>query len=244
MNRWVALVLAALLAGCQQVENSLSGDDARFGGGAASVGGSTAFLAVRAVMSAKCGRCHSDFLSATESGRAADPYFIARGDPNCSRLYYRLSGSGASCAALAGLAHDMPQGDHLTSGELTTFSVWIQSLGSGGGTGGDPVDDTGGSAAFTAARAVLQSRCSGASCHGSAQTPVSGAFVGPVPAFAAFTLEAQFVTGGLVVARSPATSWLFRALQTYGNIGTMPKSSSPLSSADKTALETWINGLE
>ncbi len=172
----------------------------------------------------------------------ADPYYIVVGDPNCSRVFYRISGSGAACADLAGVAQDMPRGDLLSAGEMATLSQWITELGqddSDDDSDDDDVESAPTASERTAAAvAVIALRCAG--CHNVDQTAVVGRTGSTVPAFSAFDENGEFVGADLVSPGNAEESWIFQALKTYGDYNIMPKAESAIPESEAEILRTWI----
>jgi len=64
-----------------------------------------------------------------------------------------------------------------------------------------------------------------------------------VPFFASFTSESEFVVSGTVGPGYPDRSWLYRALKTYGDINSMPKTGTPLSHSEEDDVSKWILGI-
>ena len=118
--RIVLLVSVCVSVSCLQTQNSSSQDKTSYG--PASVLGVTA--AVTSVLSTNCAACHAaeNFHLQTSGQLIANGYVVA-GNPEASKLYYRLTGSTGSLGPKT-----MPMGSALTSDDLESIRSWIQDL--------------------------------------------------------------------------------------------------------------------
>ena len=119
----VLLAVAALVSGpsCGKLNtlNSFASDAGRY-----SITGSTEFLAVREILSAKCADCHSYFLENTEAAWlvATDDQgrsLVVAQDPEGSVLFQSLKLAGGTMP---------PTSDTWVSADVETFRAWINSL--------------------------------------------------------------------------------------------------------------------
>jgi uncharacterized membrane protein len=235
------VVASAALISCKvQTDNSVNGDATVFG--VAAPVGSNLFEQVNGIVQQNCATCHNAFPSYSQEQWIANGYVVA-GDPTASLMFQKIRG------AIPGGSGDMPQGGQLSASEISTIQNWIESInapapsptpssssGGGGGGGLTAAQRT------TAALAVIQTSC--ASCHGVTQTAISADYAGAtVPAFAAFTTDAQFVVGGMVTEGQPSESWLYEALLTYGTINLMPEGGPALSAGSSATLNNWITNI-
>lgn len=95
---------------CVQTENSSSQDAFLFGGDT-----------VAGILSQNCAGCHS-YHTLTEEA-LINLGLVVVGDPENSKLYFRLLGSSGSNGP-----KDMPVGGALSPGELEQIRTWILNL--------------------------------------------------------------------------------------------------------------------
>ena len=192
------------------------------------------FPAARAVLQTACVACHSPFGRYSESEWIASG-LIAPGDPGGSRIFQKLKANGGN----------MPVGGALASNQVEAIHDWIASLGTD--PDGRPLDAA--SRRTDAAMHVLARNC--LACHGEVQSGLLGTVPAYGEAVQAYldsrdTLAANryFIqNANLVVQGDAEASWLYRALNGYGDVSTMPKSEPELGPTDAKVLEDWINGL-
>ncbi len=80
------------------------------------------FTKARAIMSAHCVSCHSNYGRMSERNFVQRDYITPK-NPAASKLYYRLSGSLGSNAD-----KDMPQNGTLSEADVQAIADWIQDL--------------------------------------------------------------------------------------------------------------------
>lgn len=102
------------LTACLQTENSSSLDASMYG----NAEGTPEFLAAKNILSQSCNGCHA-YHTQSEAQLKAAGLFTA-GDPDNSKLYYRLVGSASALGP-----KDMPQGGALSSSDLQAIRAWI-----------------------------------------------------------------------------------------------------------------------
>jgi hypothetical protein len=171
--------------------------------------------------------------------------YVVAGDAANSEIYGRLRGSNGNGE------QNMPPVGQLSAEDLSSMESWINYIedtsGCDSGDGGDSDGGDGSTATerTSAALAVLATYCN--SCHTSARTGISSAYLGvTVPTFgntSQFASDSDFVIAGLVSIGDPSSSWIFRALKTHGDINSMPKNAAAISDTAKTTLENWIEGI-
>jgi mono/diheme cytochrome c family protein len=238
-----ALATTLLLSGCCFSNPGGAGcklDDSSAGEAALAVGtvdpnASTLFKPAQAVLRNNCVQCHTAFGSYSEAEWLSSGYVTA-GDPANSPIFTRLRNAGA------GGTENMPPAGALPASDRTAVKNWISGLSTGSSSG----SATRLAAAITAlGRTYPNSGKSCLNCHSVQRTATSGAYGGAtVPAFGTFTTSNQFVTSGLVVDGNPSLSWLFRALRTHGDIGSMPAGESvSMSVQDAATISDWITNL-
>jgi mono/diheme cytochrome c family protein len=220
-----------------QTDNSVNGDKQAFGNPPS---GSTNFAAASAIFKQNCMPCHASNYASWTEGQFVTSGAVIPQQPMNSRLYQRLRGSNAGGAG----PEDMPQnGAALSPDDLQTIRTWIQGI-SGAVPSPSPSPSEGTPEARTAAAlAVISNDC--ADCHGDPKTANSSAFNGQtVPAFAGFTTDEEFTSSGIVVIGNAQSSWLIRALKTYGDLNLMPTDDGAIPAADAAALQVWIENLD
>lgn len=104
------IVLMFYLAGCVQAENSNSQDQFLNNDGT-----------VSGIFSQNCANCHA-YHTQTEE-QLIDLGLVLPGDPENSKIYYRLVGSAGSFGP-----KDMPVGGSLSPSELEQVRLWIENL--------------------------------------------------------------------------------------------------------------------
>lgn len=110
--RFIGLVLLILsLCSCLQTENSNSLDDDLYSDNDA----------VRMIISQNCAACH--VYHAQSDAELMASGLVIPGDPENSKLYYRLVGSTGGNGP-----KNMPTSGALTFTELTIIKEWIQNL--------------------------------------------------------------------------------------------------------------------
>jgi hypothetical protein len=109
MKRLTILFLFLSLCACMQTENSNSLD------------ASLSAEGVRGILSQNCKNCH--VYSTQTDDELIDAGLIVPGDPENSKLYYRLAGSSG-----ANGPKNMPSGGSLTVGEVEQIRAWIEGL--------------------------------------------------------------------------------------------------------------------
>lgn len=236
------LILLYCLSGCRlKTSTSVSGDADLFSTSGVvldtSVPSAARFSAVRGIIKARCASCHSSFLSYSEQ-KWVSYLYVVPGSATDSTLFKKLAG------AVSGSGGNMPLGDTLSSSDISAFQTWINGMGSPSSFSSD--DGTASASTRTAAAlSVIATSCS--SCHQVSRTATSSVYSGTtVPAFAnsaLFAADTDFVVAGLVSPGNPTSSWIYRALQSYGDIGTMPSGSSALTSSQRQTFVDWINGM-
>lgn len=101
--------------GCgPQLENFVSGDEARYG---ITAEGTAEYQAAVVVLNNNCVACHSDFGSLSEAEWIASGKVVA-GSPSTSTLYQSIRGSGVG-------AQNMPPSSTIGPSELDAISTWI-----------------------------------------------------------------------------------------------------------------------
>lgn len=238
-----ALGLALLASGCCmsnpggngcRLDDSSAGE-AALAGGIVDPNASAMFKPAQTVLRNHCVQCHTAFGSYTEAEWLSSGYVTA-GDPNNSPVYNRLRNAGA------GGTENMPPAGALPAADRNAIKNWISGLSTGNTSGAAARL----AAAFTAlGRTYPNTGKSCLNCHSVQRTAASGAYGGAtVPAFGTFTTSNQFVTSGLVIDGNPSLSWLYRALRTHGDIGTMPQGeTASMSAQDAAAISDWITNL-
>jgi mono/diheme cytochrome c family protein len=234
--RFAALVvLVASVAGCDLVSGSNNVLSAKRSAFLDPVG-SPRFEAVRSILSTSCVSCHSNFPGYSEASWIALGYVVP-GSAMTSPLYMKLRGSNT------GGAENMPSGaPALPADQLLAIRSWIDLLG--GDAAPPPPPPAGATTAAQRTSAALQlisAKCS--SCHNVSRVATSVDFNSvTVPPFATYTSDNAFAVSGLVTPANAGSSWLFRSLENFGDINTMPQ-SQPLSPSEALILSDWINGM-
>jgi|GEM_PF-2916823 len=244
---WYVIALigaSSILSACEvQTLNSFSSDRELFSDSQLNFDpndpNAVRFSAFRAILRQKCVGCHAAFAAYSSTDWVAYGYILPR-DPVNSPLYRKLRGANV------GGEQNMPPVGALSSTQLA--QVW--DFAALYATSSLPPPPSGGGSRterFIAAQAVIATRC--ASCHSvpparvGVSTGGSGYAGTSVPFFPTFTSESEFVVSGMVDPGYPDRSWLYRALRTYGDINSMPKTGPPLSAAENDAISKWILGI-
>lgn len=118
LQRFALLILTLCLSACLQAENSNSQDAELYGD---SGGGTPEFLAAKAILQTNCVSCHAEYTKSEAELKAIG--WIVGGDPENSKTYYRLVGSAGALGP-----KNMPQSGTLSSTDVETIAVWIDSV--------------------------------------------------------------------------------------------------------------------
>jgi mono/diheme cytochrome c family protein len=132
LNNGQLNVLSRYVAANQQISNvvidpALLTDSSSGGSGGATLP-SPAFLAAKAVIDAKCLSCHGAgstngvFSNLTEAA-AVSRDLVVKGNPNGSKLYFRLIGSAGATGP-----KNMPQGGSISAAEVQAVANWITGI--------------------------------------------------------------------------------------------------------------------
>jgi mono/diheme cytochrome c family protein len=250
MMKWkfilVILCSVVLLPNCKfQTANSVSGDKEAYSPPEpidTTDESAVRFAAAKAVFKSKCVTCHSAFVTYTQA-QWINYQYVVPGSSSTSYIVTKLAGAGSD--------GNMPPGDALSSENIATIKAWVDGIStettsSDGSDGGGSGSGSSTPAQRTAAAlSVIATSCN--ACHTVEKTATSTTYSGSrVPAFANstnFASDSDFVVSGLITPGDASQSWLYRALKTYGTIGTMPKNGSAISSSDAEAIANWINGI-
>lgn len=122
---FLSLSLTFISAGCGNVLNSNSFDEALYGATPSS--GTAEFLAAKDILDSKCINCHTGFHASWASWDEADYITFGRvvaGDPSNSTVYTKIRGNEFDGA---GNMPEAPAPD-LTAGELLIIRTWIESI--------------------------------------------------------------------------------------------------------------------
>lgn len=114
MRTLFVITLLMMPTACMQTQNSNSLDKDTFG----NAGG--LFGAAQTIMGTNCTPCH-DYGTRSEVQLIASGLIVA-GDPENSKLYYRLNGSGGSKGP-----KNMPQNGSLSDTQIEAIRDWILS---------------------------------------------------------------------------------------------------------------------
>lgn len=79
-------------------------------------------MGIAAILATNCSSCHPDYHTQTSDQLIANNLVIA-GDPENSKLYYRLTGSGGIQGP-----KNMPMGNSLNASDVEQIRLWIESL--------------------------------------------------------------------------------------------------------------------
>lgn len=96
---------------CVQTQNSSVRDEISY-----------ATLGITSILATNCSGCHPDYHTQTSNQLIANGLVVA-GNPENSKLYYRLTGSLGSNGP-----KNMPMGSSLTADDVAQVREWIQGL--------------------------------------------------------------------------------------------------------------------
>jgi mono/diheme cytochrome c family protein len=114
IDAFLICLLGSASACGPQLENFVTGDEARYG---VTAEGTAEFQAALTVLNNNCVACHSDYGSLSEAEWIASGKVVA-GNPSASTLYQNIRGSGVG-------AQNMPPSSTIGPSELSAISTWI-----------------------------------------------------------------------------------------------------------------------
>lgn len=115
LRRLILLLVALVLGACVQTENSSSLDRETYGND------DSLFGAARTIIGSNCSACHA-YHTMTEAELISAGLIVA-GEPENSKIYYRLTGSTGSAGP-----KNMPSGSALSSQDREAISAWIEGI--------------------------------------------------------------------------------------------------------------------